>query len=109
GVRLMRSSPPREPPVEAQMIVFPLARRSAVWLFPISIPSGRSDFWPVAGSLRRLNSQTVSPLGLTSRTTRPLSLLISVLPFFKRAADHGPRISYVQIGLNSLSYSTTLP
>ena len=69
---------------------------------------GAETNWYSAGrSVGHLNSHTVSPWGLTSRARESFSSVINVLPFFSRMAAQGDGISYFQISLKSLSYSTT--
>ena len=68
-------------PREVKMVL-PLASRVQV--------CGAEVNWYSAGrSVLQLNSQTVSPLGLTSRVRLSFSSVISVLPFFSRRAAQG--------------------
>src|SRR5208283_2608720 len=67
-----------------QKIVLPLARRVQL--------CGADVNRKASGSSLVLNSQTVSPLGLTSRVRLSCSSVISVLPFLSRRAAHGDRM-----------------
>src|ERR1043165_8561500 len=90
-------SPPASLPCQLLMMVLPLARRTAVWVFQNRY----------SGASAGRNSHTVSPLGLTSRT-KLLLLAMRVLPFLRRSADQGDCTLTLQPGLPCLSYSTTL-